>query len=242
MGTGNAMRPSDVGTAGEALPDRNAPTGHAPAGAARSPIPGLSPVSVTIVVLAVVGVVVGAVVHLAMCFLSLLPPNAFSQGHVVGVNKYVAPEFIQGWKVFAPNVPNQNTELQAHAKVLTPDGKLTDTGWVNLSTADQARIVHNPFPSHSEQNEIRLGWNYLLETHDAQGRPMGLIGNLTQQYVLRIAVQRLAPHADGGTVLLVQVRSATTPVAAPPWTKQHIDTRTRYLVQPWWVVRAEDSK
>lgn len=235
--------------------DRHAPTGQAPGGARRSRslppdhvgrlsgVSGLSSGSVTIIALAVVGVMVGAAVHLAMLFLSIAPVNPLSRQHAAGINKYVAPEFTQGWRVFAPYVPAENTQVQARAKVLMPNASSpTDTGWVDLTAMDQAQIVHNPFPSHTQQNELRLAWANFVDTLDNQGRPIGTAGNLNQQYLLRIAAQRLVPHLNGGTALLVQLRSASTPVKAAPGSGQHIDTKTSYLVQPWWIVKAEDLK
>ncbi|MFJ8197928.1 DUF5819 family protein [Streptomyces sp. NPDC096152] len=196
----------------------------------------------SVIALAVVGVMVGAVVHLAILFLSIAPANAFSQRHAAGINNYVVPEFTQGWRLFAPNVPAQNTQVQARAKVLMPDGSLRDTDWVDLTARDQKKVLHNPFPSHVEQNELRLGWANFVDTRDGQGRPIGSIGNLTQKYLLRIVAHRLGQNIDGGTVIVVQVRTATNPVGAPPWSNQKTDTRTSYLVQPWWVVQAEDFK
>ncbi|MET8127211.1 DUF5819 family protein [Streptomyces sp. NPDC005065] len=196
----------------------------------------------SIIVLTVVGVVVGTAVHLAMLFLSIAPSNPFSRQHAAGINQYVYPEFAQGWRVFAPLVPAENTQVQARAQVLKPDGSLTNTGWVDLTAKDQAQILHNPFPSHSQQNELRLAWANYIDSRDDQGRPVGLLGNLTQQYLLRIVAHRLESHFNGATVLLVQLRSASTPVTPPLWSDQHIDTKTSYLVQPWWIVKAEDLK
>ncbi|MFF1836191.1 DUF5819 family protein [Streptomyces sp. NPDC058231] len=235
--------------------DKHAPTGHAPAGAGRhheeppdhaggsAGMSGLSSVSVTVVVLAVVGVLVGAAVHLVMLFFSIAPSNPFSQRHATGINKYVAPEFVQGWRLFAPAVPAENTQVQARAKVLKPNAtSATDTAWVDLTAKDQAQIVHNPFPSHSQQNQLRLAWANFVDSLDNQGRPVGKIGNLNQQYLLRIAAQRLGSQIDGGTVLLLQLRSASTPVAAPRWSNQHFNTQTNYFVQPWWIVTPKDFK
>ncbi|MEU9126185.1 DUF5819 family protein [Streptomyces sp. NPDC048506] len=196
----------------------------------------------SIIVLVVVGVLTGAAVHMGMLFLGTAPANSLSQQHAAGINNYIGPEFAQEWKLFAPNPVSVNSHVQARAKVLMPDGSLTTTGWVDLTAIDEAQIVHNPLPSQAHQNELRLAWTNFFVSLDAKDRPVGLFGNLMQQYLLRIVAHRLGPHFNGGTVQRVQVRSADTPVGAPPWSKQHSNTRTSYLVLPWWTVKAEDFK
>ncbi|MFJ9416212.1 DUF5819 family protein [Streptomyces sp. NPDC101227] len=253
MGTENAKKPPHIGAADEALSDGPAPTGKAPGGAGRRGFPpdpaggprrisGLSPASVTIVVLAVVGVVVAAVVHLAMVFLHAAPTNSFSQQHVTGITNYVTPDFAQGWKLFAPNPQDENSHVQARAQVLMPDGSLTTTSWVDLGAMDEARIVHNAFPSQTQQSELFTAWSNFANSQDGQGRPLGALGNLTQQYLLRIVAQRFGPHLNGGTVVRIQLRSAVTPVQTPPWVHKKIDASTSYQLLPWWPVKTEDFK
>lgn len=238
--------------------DGRAPTGPPPDSAGRrtaSPLNeldgpdglfGLSRLSVAIVVLAVVGVMAAAAVHLTMLFLNNAPPNSFSRQHAAVINRYVAPEFTQEWQLFAPNPQSSNIHVEARAKVLMPNGSgglgLTETGWVDLTAIDEKAIRHNPFPSEAHQNELRLAWTNYIYSLDTEGRPVGLFGDLTQRLLLRLALQRLEPQVDGGTVQFVQLRSAATPVGAPPWSDQQIDTRTGYLVQPWWAVKAEELK
>lgn len=203
---------------------------------------GLSSVSVSIIALAVVGVVVAATVHLAMLFLNSAPWNSFSQQHAADIDKYVGSEFAQEWQLYAPNPQSVNTHVQARAKVQMPSGTLTDTGWVDLTAMDDERIVHNPLPSQAHQNELHHAWSNYVDSLDNEGRPVGLYGKLMQQYLLRIVAHRLGPQVNGGTVQFIQLRSANTPVGKPPWSVQQIDTQTSYVVQPWWAVTAEDFK
>jgi hypothetical protein len=200
----------------------------------------LSPASLFLIGLTVTGVVAGAAVHLAMVFLTLAPPNHLSQRYATGISRYIGPEFAQQWKLFAPNPSTANTHVQARAQVRKPDGTLTTTTWLDLTARDEAQIAHHPLPGQAHQNQLRVAWNNLTASLDAGGRPTGLYGDLMRRYLVRIVVRRLGPHADGDAVRRVQVRSAVTPVAAPPWSRQYVDTRTSYLVQPWWTVRAED--
>ncbi|MFG2136009.1 DUF5819 family protein [Streptomyces sp. NPDC048650] len=194
----------------------------------------------SIIALAVVGVLIAGVVHLAMVFLNVAPVNSFSTQHAAGIHKYISPDFTQGWKLFAPNPQAQNSHVQARATVLMPDGSLATTSWVDLSALDESRIVHNPFPSQTHQNELSVAWTNFAASHDNQGRPLGASAHQAQEYLLRIVAHRFGPHFNGGTVVRVQVRSAVTPVAAPPWTHKDTDTKTSYLALPWWAVNSED--
>ncbi|MFD3875710.1 DUF5819 family protein [Streptomyces sp. NPDC058623] len=197
-----------------------------------------------IVVLAVAGVMVAAALHLSMLFLNNAPANALSRQHAALINRYVAPEFTQEWQLFAPNPQASNVHVQARAQVLVPGdpgrpGRITETGWVDLTALDERGILHHPFPSEAHQNELRLAWTNYIYSLDNEGLPTGQFGNLTQRLLLRLAVDRLEPRVDGA-LRAVQLRSAVTPVGAPAWSDQRVDTRTQYLVQPWWAVKAED--
>jgi hypothetical protein len=194
-----------------------------------------------IVVAAGVAVVAVAVaVHLAMVFLHVAPQNTLSKKYGTAVDDYVYPEFEQNWKLFAPNPLQQNIAVHARARVRLPDGTDDTTGWVNLSAMDGARIHGNPFPSHVVQNELRRAWDFYTGSHDAKNKPDGLRGELSQEYVKRIVMGRFGTHLNGGHVVAVQVRSATTPVAAPPWSGTSYDTSTEYRVLPWWPVTDAD--
>ena len=203
-------------------------------------ISALSLPSRLVVALAVAAVAVGAVFHIGMVFLHVAPSNTLSQQHSRAISDYVYPEFEQNWKLFAPNPVQENNDVQARAEVRRPDGGLTTTGWVDLTAMDIAEIRHDPIPSHTVQNELRRAWSFYLDTHDGQGRAVGLRGNLSQRYILRIVAHRFGPRLNGGAVQRVQVRGATTPVASPPWSTQKTDTRTNYHALPWWAVSAED--
>ncbi|MFR9673026.1 DUF5819 family protein [Streptomyces sp. TR06-5] len=184
-----------------------------------------------------VGVVaVATAVHLVMVFLHVAPANTLSKQHGETVDAYVYPEFEQNWKLFAPNPLQQNVAVQARAEYVRDGGATGTTGWVDLSAQDGARIRGNPFPSHTAQNELRRAWDFLVGTHDSDGEPEGMRGELSEEYVKRIVMDRFGPHTHGGTVHRVQVRSATTRVDAPRWSSERFDTETEYHVIPWWDV------
>ncbi|MFF1479038.1 DUF5819 family protein [Streptomyces sp. NPDC058301] len=188
--------------------------------------------------LAVVAVV--AVVHIAMVFLHVAPSNTVTKQHGKVVDDWIYPEFEQNWKLFAPNPLQQNIAVQARAEIRMPDGNRKTTGWIDLSAGDGSGIRGNPLPSHSQQNELRRGWEFFINSHTDDNKPNGLRGELSDRYIHRIVMLRLGARRDGGTVERVQVRSVTTSVKAPPWSDEKIDTRPYYRVVPWWTVTPAD--
>jgi hypothetical protein len=193
-----------------------------------------------IMAVSVAAVAVAVAVHLVMVFLHVAPSNTMTKKHGQGVDDYIYPEFEQNWKLFAPNPLQQNIAVHARAKVAKPDGGTETTGWVNLSAMDGEDIDHNVAPSHIQQNELRRAWEFYNGSHDDKGKPVGLRGDLSETYIKRIVMLRFGTELNGGTVERIQVRSATTPVAPPPWSDEKADTKTDYRVQPWWQVGSAD--
>lgn len=216
--------------------------GREPASAAapappRAPgIAGLSTPYRVLAALALGAVGVAACTHLALVFLHVAPSNTLSRQHARTVDAWIYPEFEQNWKLFAPNPLQQNIAVHARAQVRTAAGELVTTDWRNLSAEDGEAIRHSLLPSHTEQNELRRAWDFFTGSHDDENRPNGERGELSEQYLRRIAVDRLAPDHPGGRLLRVQLRSATTAVAAPEWSGETTDTETYYRELPWWTV------
>ncbi|MFF2651372.1 DUF5819 family protein [Streptomyces sp. NPDC058045] len=187
--------------------------------------------------LAVIGVV--ACTHLAMVFLHVAPSNTMTKQHGQAVDDWVYPEFEQNWKLFAPNPLQQNIAVQVRAEVRTPAGGTRTTGWTDLSAEDGAAIRHHPLPSHIRQNELRRAWEFYLNSHDERDRPGGLRGDLSQQYLRRIASLRL--DRDGvDAVQRLQLRSRTTNVTPPPWSTERTSLKPVYRTLPWWSVIGVD--
>ncbi|MGW1813383.1 DUF5819 family protein [Streptomyces sp. NPDC002125] len=187
--------------------------------------------------LSVIGLV--ACGHLAMIFLHVAPSNTLTKQHGEVVDDWVYPEFEQNWKLFAPNPLQQNISVQVRAEVFGADGSVT-TRWINLSRQDGDQIRGNLLPSHVDQNELRRAWDFYTGSHDSENRPNGLRGELSEKYIRRIVMLRLAEHDHGGTVQRIQVRSATRSVGAPSWSDEKISTRPDYRVLPWWTITPSD--
>ncbi|WP_327354790.1 DUF5819 family protein [Streptomyces sp. NBC_01304] len=191
-------------------------------------------------VLALVAVVAG--VHLSMVFLHVAPPNTMTKQHGQAVDDWVYPEFEQNWKLFAPNPLQQNVAVQVRAQVRTDEGRIVTTGWYDLSAQDGRAIDGNLLPSHTQQNELRRGWDFFVASHDSENRPNGLRGELSERYIRRIVALRLSGEELGGTLDRVQLRSVTTNVRPPSWSKETVDTKPVRRTLPWWPITSQDTE
>ncbi|WP_155056495.1 DUF5819 family protein [Streptomyces blattellae] len=188
-------------------------------------------------------VAVAVCVHIGMVFLHVAPSNTVTKQHGQAIDDWIYPEFEQNWKLFAPNPLQQNIAVQVRAQVGRPDGGRTNTGWYDLSAQDGRAIDGNLLPSHTQQNELRRAWDFFLATHDAENRPSGLRGALSESYLRRIVVMRLDRDGAAGrgeTIERVQVRSRTTNVPPPEWSTEQVSEQPVFRVLPWWSVSADD--
>jgi hypothetical protein len=187
-----------------------------------------------------VAVLAVACTHLAMVFFYVAPANTVSKQHAQLINRWVNPEFEQNWKLFAPNPLQQNIHVQARFETVDASGGRSVSDWRDLSAEDGAAILHNPLPSHTQQNELRRAWDYFTQTHDSKERPIGDRGRLSEAYLRRIVVLRFGRDELPGRLTRIEVRSATTAVAPPPYARERVDTRTFYRTFPWWTVGPGD--
>lgn len=192
---------------------------------------------VAAIALAVMGVL--ACGHIAVIFLHVAPSNTLTKQHGAVVDDWVYPEFEQNWKLFAPNPLQQNVAVQVRAEVAGDGGRST-TRWIDLSREDGAAIRGNVLPSHVDQNELRRAWDFFTGSHDSENRSNGLRGDLSERYIRRIVMLRLADHDLGGKVERIQVRSDVRSLGAPSWSDEKISTDPDYRLLPWWTVRPAD--
>ncbi|MEU7552502.1 DUF5819 family protein [Streptomyces sp. NPDC044571] len=230
-----------------------APPGDSPGAACPDPSPAPAPVRaggiaglsapyriLAALVLAVVGF--AACAHLALVFLHVAPANTVSKRHAEAIDDWIYPEFEQNWKLFAPNPLQQNIAVEVRAEMRTAGGEVVTGSWRDLSAEDGAAIRHRLLPSHTRQNELRRAWDFYTSSHDEEEKPSGERGELSEQYLRRIALERLtAPGPPGGgaadgEIVRIQLRSATRAVAAPKWSDETTDTQTYYRELPWWTV------
>lgn len=201
-------------------------------------LPARTAVAVTVGV-----VTVGALYHLAMVFLHVAPDNTLSKQHTAAVSDYIYPEFEQNWKLFAPDPLQQNIHVQARAELRMPGGGTETTGWVDITGMDIAAMRHDPLPSHTRQNQLRRAWGFYTDTHDDQEQPTaGDRSDLSRTYLLRILEKRFGPELNGGRVVRIRARGATTPVPPPSQgAGQSRTATTQYRELPWWNVTARPS-
>ncbi|WP_405491024.1 DUF5819 family protein [Streptomyces sp. NBC_00096] len=211
-------------------------------------IAGLSTPYRVVTALALGAVAVAACWHLALVFLHVAPSNTVSKRNARMIDGWIYPEFEQNWKLFAPNPLQQNIAVEVRAEVRTDDGRLVTSGWRGLSAEDGGAIRHSLLPSHTEQNELRRAWDFFTGSHDEDNKSTGERGALAEEYLRRIAMDRLGPRTDAdadvgkaallseGRIVRIQLRAGTTEVPAPAWSDEKADTQTYYRELPWWTV------
>jgi hypothetical protein len=181
--------------------------------------------------------------HLAAVFLSIAPANTLSTRYQSEISGYVYPEFEQNWQLFAPNPLQENIAVEARVQTLAPDGGRPQSGWIDLTAQDIARIRDNPAPSHADQNLLRRAWDYYASWHSqTNGASLGSGGPLSQEYLKRIALQRIGRAWQGDPVTEVEFRSVTTPVTGPAWTGAPRKAVPSYVTLPWWPVTPADDQ
>ncbi|MEV6563381.1 DUF5819 family protein [Streptomyces kronopolitis] len=206
------------------------------------PLAALSLPSRIIIGVAACAVAVVVAIHLAMVFLHVAPSNTLSKQQGALISEYVYPEYEQNWKLFAPNPLQQNIAVQVRGQLRTGDGAVRTTGWTDLTARDGNAILHNPLPSHTQQNQLRRAWELFSSSHNAQNRPVGPRGELSERYIRRLVLLRMEGEwtRGGARVEQFQVRSQTTAVTPPPWSSEKISDKPVYRVLPWWQVTADD--
>ncbi|NML52387.1 hypothetical protein HHL19_26710 [Streptomyces sp. R302] len=220
---------------------------HIDGSAERRPAGGILALSLPYQVVAAVAlasVAVLACLHLAMVFLHVAPSNTVTKQHGQAVDDWIYPEFEQNWKLFAPNPLQQNVSVQVRAEVAGADGARRTTGWIDLTAQDVEDVRGSVFPSHTQQNQLRRAIDWYGNAHDDEGRPKGMRGRLSEEYMRRIVLTRIegpGARADvGGTVERIQLRRTVTPVAAPHWSTEKRSTEPSSRLMPWWEITDAD--
>ncbi|MER8183338.1 DUF5819 family protein [Kitasatospora sp. NPDC094015] len=185
----------------------------------------------------------GTGLFLAALFLHVAPVNAVSTAYRGDVDRVVYPEFEQNWKLFAPNPLQQNVTVDAQVRTIGADGALTTREWVGLTAQDVAAIRGNPAPSHLDQNMLRRAVDFYTSTHPEQdGAVVGPRGALAQQYLERIALQRLGRTAGGERIVEIRFRLGTATIAPPAWSHEQPATDGPGEELPWWPVTEDDFR
>lgn len=179
--------------------------------------------------------------HLGTIFMYNAPANAISQRYQGVIDGYMNPEFEQNWQLFAPNPIDVNNTVEVRVQTLTANGNRPPSAWINLTAQDITHIRDNPFPSHADQDLLYGAWVYYISWHNsANDKSLGRNGPLSEEYIKRIALQRLGRDWEGSPIAALQVRAASTPIAGPAWTGAQQRPRTSYWTLKWWPVDDTD--
>jgi hypothetical protein len=179
--------------------------------------------------------------HFAMVFLTLAPASSVTHRYQKQINGYIYPEFGQNWQMFAPNPLQQNVAIGARVQTAGKAGARHTWEWANLSVPHINAMRHNPLPSHLDQNMLRRAWDFYTDNHDHKdGSPIGMRGELSTEYLERIALQHFGRKWNGERIVGVQLGSRINAVAPPRWSTQKASDNTDYQVLPWWPV-ADDN-
>ncbi|MFF2075092.1 DUF5819 family protein [Kitasatospora sp. NPDC058162] len=192
--------------------------------------------------LAAVVLVSGTGLFLAAVFLHVAPDNVVSRQYRDEVDGVVYPEFEQNWKLFAPNPLQQNVSVDARVRTVADGGATRTRDWTGLTAQDIAAIRGNPAPSHVDQNLLRRAWDFYDGSHDQDGKPTNPRGRLAEQYLKRIALQRIGREVDGERVLEIEFRVTTATVPPPSWSGETAPPAPRARELPWWPVGDEDYR
>ncbi|MEV7774787.1 DUF5819 family protein [Kitasatospora sp. NPDC086791] len=185
----------------------------------------------------------GTGLFLAAVFLHVAPANSLSRQYRDEIDGVVYPEFEQNWKLFAPNPLQQNVSLDAQVRTVAPGGATTTRDWTGLTARDVAAIRGNPAPSHVDQNLLRRAWDFYDGSHDSLDEtPTNPRGKLAEQYLKRIALQRIGRETDGERILEIRFRVTTATVAPPAWSGEAAPPGPRARELPWWPVADEDYR
>ncbi|MFH9860561.1 DUF5819 family protein [Streptomyces sp. NPDC017202] len=180
--------------------------------------------------------------HVVLIFLILAPTNALTAHHQKTVDSLVRPQFGQDWKLFAPNPKQRNDSVGVRLRTIDAGGTGHVSGWINLTAQDVAAIKGDPAPSHVTQNMLRTAWDGAESWHDRDNRPKGARGVLADEYLKRIALQRLGRRWQGERITGVQFAGRYMMVPPPSWSSEKTSDTTAYRVFPWWPVTDQDYR
>ena len=98
------------------------------------------------------------VVHVALIFLYVAPPNLASRLYQKQIDGWVYPYFEQDWRLFAPDPQSVRQQISARTSTIASDGATHLSDWIDLTAVDDAAVRHDVFPSHTAQNMLRRAW------------------------------------------------------------------------------------
>jgi hypothetical protein len=166
--------------------------------------------------------------QLAATLLAASPSNTLSRQYNAQLNWWVTPWLGQNWKLFGPDPQEEN--LTILVRVENASG--AQSAWVDLTAIDYAAVLHDPMPSHANENELRLAWDAYENS-----KPGSATQNLLRRYLVNFAAERLGITVPG-SYTAVQFESLTTPMPPPGTTAPQPPTNA---YQPWWPLTTQNG-
>jgi hypothetical protein len=181
-------------------------------------------------------------VHLAMTFLVNSPSGTLTQKLSPQINAWIYPWFDQNWRLFAPNPLSENIRIEVRVSASCGQNA---TPWYDLTAMDDNAIRHNPFPGHTEQNELRRAWlDGYLPSHGANDEPLGNRAEMLRQYLVNIALERVRPLTaksglPPGSIADIEFRVTTQKVVDPATAGRPQPPPPEVRIVPWRQVSSD---
>ena len=173
-----------------------------------------------------IGLVTAA--QVASMVLAASPSNTLSKQYRAQLDWWVSPWLGQNWKLFGPDPQTANLRILVRVR----DAAGAQSGWVDLTAIDYAAVLHDPMPSHANENELRLAWN-AYENSKAGSTVQAMV----RRYLVDFAAERLGLTVPGSATA-VQFESVSTPMP-PPGTTGPRPPTNQYL--PWWPLTVQNG-
>ncbi|HEX5691991.1 MAG TPA: DUF5819 family protein [Roseiflexaceae bacterium] len=111
-------------------------------------------------------IVVVLCVHFAMTLVYLMPLNPIVLRLAPAVERYMAPWFIQDWRLFAPNPIDETRVLLVKCRLRQPNGAIVETTWADTSTPLWEAAARQRFSAAAWINRLQA---QTLQTYLDQG-------------------------------------------------------------------------
>jgi len=199
---------------------------------AETPPPSPAPVRLSRWSRALLGLAAGLIAvvtatQLAVMVLASSPSNTLSRQYNAELNWWISPWLGQNWKLFGPNPQIANQTILARVR----DEQGAQSQWVDLTAIDDAAVLHDPMPSHANENELRLAWDAYQNSV-----PGDATQAMVRQYLVNFVAERLGLTVPG-RYSAVQIEVISTPMVLPG-TPAQLPT-DQYL--PWWSLTAQNG-
>jgi hypothetical protein len=104
--------------------------------------------------------------HFALTLAYLTPLNPLKLAFHQSVSAYMQPFFVQNWHLFAPDPVRETHVLTVACRLRQPDGTLTETGWVDVSSPFRRARQANRFTPADRMDRPQASAMHTLVSRD----------------------------------------------------------------------------